>query len=151
MHTTWINAPIARVYDALLDPTLIAQWRVPDGMRCIVHQFEAREGGAFRISLIYDEPSATGKTSAHTDTYHGRFEQLIPNRRVVESIEFESADPRMQGVMRVTTDLTEERGGTRLSATHENLPVGVSLSDNAEGWRQSLAKLEALLTLATER
>lgn len=144
-HTTWIDAAVDRVYDALLDPLLIAQWRVPEGMRCVVHQFEAREGGAFRISLIYDEPNATGKSSAHTDTYHGVFEELTPNRRVVETLEFESSDPRMQGVMRVTTDLTAERGGTRLSATHENLPAGVSPADNEEGWRQSLVKLEALL------
>ena len=25
-----------------------------------------------RISLKYDEPTGTGKTTAHTDTYHGR-------------------------------------------------------------------------------
>ena len=30
----------------------------------------------------------TGKTSAHTDTHHGRFVQLVPNERVVEVDEF---------------------------------------------------------------
>jgi uncharacterized protein YndB with AHSA1/START domain len=46
-----INAPRATVYRALLDPRAVAQWKVPDGMTCHVHMFEAREGGAFRISL----------------------------------------------------------------------------------------------------
>lgn len=104
--------PSARVYDALLDPDLISQWRVPTGMSCHVHRFEAREGGVFRVSLTYDEPGAGGKTTAQTDTYHGRFEQLVPHQRVVESLEFESSDPRMHGVMRITTTLTAERGGT---------------------------------------
>jgi uncharacterized protein YndB with AHSA1/START domain len=147
-HSMWIDAPPPRVYDALLDPKLIAQWRVPDGMSCVVHRFEPCEGGVFRISLRYDEPDAAGKTSAHTDTYHGHFEELIPNRRVVETLEFESPDPRMQGKMRIATELKEERGGTRLTAVHENLPTGVSPADNEDGWRQSLAKLEALLKSA---
>ena len=144
-HTIWIDAPPARVYNALLDPQLIARWRVPTGMSCHIHQFEAKEGGAFRISLTYDEPSAAGKTTSHTDTYHGRFEELVPNHRVVESLEFETPDFRMHGLMRITTELTPERSGTRLSAVHENLPSGVSPSDNEEGWRQSMAKLAALL------
>ena len=44
-----------------------------------VHVFDAREGGLFRISLTYDQPTATGKTSAHTDTYGGRFVKLVPD------------------------------------------------------------------------
>ena len=52
---------------------------VPDGMTSTC---DPREGGAFRISLTYDEPTETGKTSAHTDTYHGRFVKLVPNEQV---------------------------------------------------------------------
>ena len=44
-----------------------------------VHEFEAREGGSFRISLTYDAPTGTGKSAAHTDTYHGRFVKLAPD------------------------------------------------------------------------
>lgn len=40
-------------------------------MTSAVHEFDAREGGSFRVSLTYDAPEATGKTTAHTDTYHG--------------------------------------------------------------------------------
>jgi hypothetical protein len=58
-----------------------------------VHAFEAREGGEIRVSLTYDEPTGAGKTNAHTDTYHGRFVELVPNKRVVEVVEFETADP----------------------------------------------------------
>jgi len=41
---------------------------VPIGMTSHVHAFDAREGGLFRVSLTYDAPSSTGKTTAHTDT-----------------------------------------------------------------------------------
>ncbi|HYP05429.1 MAG TPA: hypothetical protein VER03_04270, partial [Bryobacteraceae bacterium] len=52
-----------------------------------VHAFDAREGGAFRISLTYDQPAGSGKTTAHTDTYHGRFVKLVPDEVVVENVE----------------------------------------------------------------
>jgi len=94
-----INAPRSNVYRALLDAQAIATWMVPNGMTSHAHLFDAREGGLFRISLTYDEPTGTGKTSAHTDTYHGHFVKLIPNEQVVEVMEFETADPAMRGEM----------------------------------------------------
>ena len=52
-----------------------------------VHAFESREGGRFRISLTYDAPTGVGKTTAHTDTYRGRFVKRVPNERVVEVVD----------------------------------------------------------------
>jgi uncharacterized protein YndB with AHSA1/START domain len=43
-----LRAPRARVYQALIDPSTIVRWKVPDGMSAHVHTFDAREGGAFR-------------------------------------------------------------------------------------------------------
>lgn len=62
-----VKAPRAAVYRALIDARAVATWMVPDDMTSHVHLFEAREGGAFRISLSYDTPTGTGKTTAHTD------------------------------------------------------------------------------------
>ena len=83
-----INAPRARIYRALLDPLAVATWKVPDGMTCHVHAFDTREGGSFRSSLTYDAPTGVGKTTARTDTYHGRFVKLVPNEQVIEVDEF---------------------------------------------------------------
>jgi hypothetical protein len=55
-----------------------------------VHAFDPREDGEFRISLTCDDPGGVGKTTARTDTYHGRFVQLVPGRKVVEVVEFEA-------------------------------------------------------------
>jgi uncharacterized protein YndB with AHSA1/START domain len=140
-----MHAPCARVYNALIDANAVATWMVPTGMTSHVHQFEAREGGAFRISLTYDAPTGTGKTTAHTDTYHGRFVSLVPNERVVEALEFETSDPRMQGEMTVTFTLADVDGGTELVAVHDGLPPGLSAADNETGWRMSLGKLAKLV------
>lgn len=140
-----MKAPRATVYRALLDPEAVARWKVPTGMRSEVHRFEAREGGAFRVSLTYEEPTAAGKTTAHTDTYHGRFAELVPDERVVEVVEFETADPAMQGEMRITVTLADADCGTDVLGVHEGLPPGVPPADNEAGWREALDKLAALV------
>jgi uncharacterized protein YndB with AHSA1/START domain len=144
--TLYIDAPRARVYRALLDPTEVMQWRVPEGMTSQVHEFEAREGGAIRVSLTYDAPDAVGKTTAHTDTYRGRFVKLVPDELVVEADEFETEDPSLSGEMTITIRLSDAGRGTQLEAQHEGLPEGVSPADNETGWRMALAKLAALVT-----
>jgi uncharacterized protein YndB with AHSA1/START domain len=143
-----INAPRAIVYRALLDARAVGKWKVPDGMTCHVHAFDAREGGSIRISLTYNTPTGTGKTTAHTDTYHGRFVKLVPNEQVIEVDEFETTDPMMRGEMTITITLADADGGTDLLAVHDGLPSGVSLADNETGWRMALAKLAALVEAA---
>lgn len=140
-----MNAPRDMVYRALLDARAIAQWKVPDGMTCHVHEFDAREGGSIRISLTYDEPTGTGKTTSHTDTYHGHFAKLVPNEQVIEVDEFETTDPDLRGEMTITITLVDADGGTDLLAVHDGLPRGVSPADNETGWRMALTKLAALV------
>lgn len=140
-----IKAPRHQVYQALVTATSVENWMVPDGMTSEVHDFESREGGFFRISLTYDDGSGAGKSSAHTDTYHGRFVKLVPDEMVVETMEFESSDPSMQGEMTVTFTLSDADGGTGLLAVHEGVPAGVSPADNEAGWTMSLDKLAKLV------
>jgi uncharacterized protein YndB with AHSA1/START domain len=118
---------------------------VPAGMTSQVHAFDPREGGSFRISLTYDSPTGAGKTTAHTDTYHGRFVRLVPDEQVVEVVEFETADPAMRGEMTITIALADADGRTDVLAVHDGLPRGLSTADNEAGWRSSLAKLAALV------
>ncbi|HEX5724109.1 MAG TPA: SRPBCC domain-containing protein [Longimicrobiaceae bacterium] len=140
-----VNAPRATVYRALLDARAVATWMVPTGMTSQVHAFDAREGGFFRISLTYDEPTGAGKTTAHTDTYHGRFVKLVENEQVVEVVEFETEDPAMRGEMTITITLADVDGGTEVVAVHDQLPPGLSAADNELGWSEALAKLAALV------
>jgi uncharacterized protein YndB with AHSA1/START domain len=124
---------------------------VPAGMTCHVHAFDAREGGSLRISLTYDAPARIGKTTARTDTYHGRFVKLVPNEEVVEVDEFETTDPALQGEMTITIKLADADGGTDLLAVHDGLPRGLSPTDNETGWRMALAKLTMLVEAVCKR
>lgn len=137
-----VDAPRAAVYRALVSAEAIARWRVPAGMNGEVHEFDAREGGGFRVSLTYEAPDASGKSAAQTDTYHGHFARLVPDEQVVEVLEFEAVDPALRGTMTLTTTLTEaEGGGTDVLMVHEGVPDAVPAADNETGTRMALANL----------
>ncbi|MFF7449395.1 MULTISPECIES: SRPBCC domain-containing protein [unclassified Streptomyces] len=149
MYTTrvsrHVNAPRAVVYRTLLDAEALAKWRVPEGMSGEVHVLDAREGGAFRVSLTYDLPAGAGKSGSHTDTYHGRFLKLVPDEQVVEEVEFETADPALHGTMTMTTTLTETADGTEVVLLHEGVPDAVPADQNEAGMRMALANLARLV------
>lgn len=148
-RVSWhVNASRGVVYRALLDADAVAKWRVPDGMTGHVHEFEGREGGAFRVSLTYDRPTGAGKSDAHTDTYHGHFVRLLPDELVVEEVEFETDDPALRGTMTMTTTLTEADGGTDVLVVHEGIPDVVPAADNETGTRMALANLARLVEAA---
>ncbi|MGW0470674.1 SRPBCC domain-containing protein [Streptomyces coeruleorubidus] len=146
MYTTRVSghvgAPRADVYRALVSAEAIARWRVPAGMSGEVHEFDAREGGRFRVSLTYEAADATGKSAAHTDTYHGHFARLVPDEQVVEVLAFEAVDPALGGTMTLTTTLTDaEGGGTDVLMVHEGIPDAVPAADNETGTRMALENL----------
>lgn len=140
-----VAAPPSVVYRALTDPDAVQRWMVPDDMTSEVHTFEPHEGGHVRISLTYLDADREGKTASRTDTHHGRFVRLVPDELVVQTLEFETDDPALQGEMTITYELAPaDDGGTDLVGTHEGLPAGVRPEDNELGWSMSLAKLAAL-------
>jgi uncharacterized protein YndB with AHSA1/START domain len=110
-----------------------------------IREYDPREGGSLRMSLTYDAPAGAGKTTAHTDTYDGRFVKLVPNERIVEVVGFETADPALRGEMTITITLADAEGGTDVPGVYENLPPGVAAVDNEVGRNMSLEKLAALV------
>lgn len=60
-------------------------------------------------------------------------------------VEFETTDPAMRGEMTITITLSDANGGTNVLAVHDGFPPGLATADNEVGWRESLAKLAALV------
>ncbi|WP_262285860.1 SRPBCC family protein [Micromonospora sp. MA102] len=143
-----VKAPRSAVYRALLDPAAVAKWRVPTGMSGHVHEFDAREGGSLRVSLTYETPDNTGKSTPHTDSYHGHFVKIVPDQQVVEVVEFETDDPALRGAMTMTTTLTDVDGGTEVVVVHDGIPDAIPAEDNETGTRIALANLARLVELA---
>jgi uncharacterized protein YndB with AHSA1/START domain len=89
--------------------------------------------------------SPGGKTTKDTDTFQGRFVELVADEKIVEAIEFESRESGFAGAMKMTTRLADAADGTDVTILCEDLPAGIRPQDNETGTRQSLHKLAALL------
>lgn len=139
-----IAAPPDAVYAALVDPDTLIAWLPPAGMTGRVLLFEPWQNGRYRIELRYGKAGA-GKTTAGSDVTAGRFLALEPGRRLVQSVVFESDDPRFAGEMIVTWALDTTPGGTTVTISARNVPAGISADDHAAGLSSSLDNLARFL------
>ena len=69
-----------------------------------IHEFDARVGGGYRMSLFYppDGPAFRGKTSDREDMVNVRFVELVPPSRIVETVNVVTIDPAFFGEMTLT-------------------------------------------------
>jgi uncharacterized protein YndB with AHSA1/START domain len=142
-----VRAAPEAVYRAFLDPEALMAWLPPQGMSGRVLRFEPWPGGRYRIelSLQGEGHRVAGKTTERTDVTGGRFLQLVPGRRLVQTVDFESADPAFTGTMVMTWSLDPAPGGTQVEVTAENVPAGISAADHAAGLASSLDNLAGFL------
>lgn len=145
-----IKADRSVIYRAFLSADAVAAWLAPDTMTATVHAFEPRAGGILHMSLTYPAVDQTpdglgGKSSADTDTFRGRFVELLPDEKIVWLTEFESADPAFAGAMTLNWSFAEVAGGTDVTVVCENVPSGIRPEDNKAGSRSTLEKLAAFV------
>jgi uncharacterized protein YndB with AHSA1/START domain len=138
-----IKAPREALYRAFTDPAALAVWLSPGEMTGKVHEFDARVGGGYRMSLFYppSEQLYRGKTSEREDRFTARFVELSPPTRIVQAICFDSADPAFSGEMTMVVTFEDGDGGTEVTILFENIPSGIRPEDNEAGSRSSLEKL----------
>lgn len=138
-----IKASPEAVYRALVEADAVASWRPPQGMRAEILAFDPREGGTYRMAFIYEDAGSHGKSRDNADVFEGRFVELVPDRRVVEVVEFESDDPAFAGVMQIVTTLEPVAGGTQVTVSCEDVPPGIGEDDHQKGIASSLENLAA--------
>jgi uncharacterized protein YndB with AHSA1/START domain len=138
-----IKASQEALYRAFTDPAALGVWLAPDEMTGTVHEFDARVGGGYRMSLFYPaaEQGYRGKTAEREDRFTARFVGLTPPRRIVQVITFDSTDPAFAGEMTMVVTLERTDGGTEVTILCEDIPPGIRPEDNDAGTRSSLEKL----------
>lgn len=141
--TRLVEAAPEAVYDAFTDAGALMQWLPPAGMSGRALLFEPREGGRYRIELALEGEGhrVSGKTTERTDIASGRFVELVPGKRIVQTVEFDSADPDFAGTMVMTWSLEPVPEGTRVTVSARSVPSGISAEDHEAGLASSLDNL----------
>jgi uncharacterized protein YndB with AHSA1/START domain len=130
------TAPPERLYRAFLDPDAMAKWLPPHGFTGRVLEMDATVGGHYRMCFTQ---LATGQVHS----FGGRYLELVPNRRIVNTDSFD--DPALPGEMITTVTFRAVPVGTELVAVQEGIPAAIPLESCYIGWQQSLQLLALLV------
>jgi uncharacterized protein YndB with AHSA1/START domain len=131
------NAPRERVWKALTDPLLVAQWW-GRGNQLVVERMELKRGGHWR----FVEHSPDG-----THGFEGRYREVTAPERVVQTFEWDG----MPGHVILETMNLEDLGGERTRLVNVSLFLttedrdGMLQSGMEQGMNQSYAALDELL------
>jgi len=138
-----IKATQEEIYNAFINPVSLEIWQAPGEMTAKIHNFDLRVGGGYQMSLFYSDSEnvMTGKTASKEDRYTARFIELIPNKKIVLAINFDTYNPDFIGEMIMEVVLKPLHNGTNVKITFKNIPVGIRPEDNEAGTISSLEKL----------
>lgn len=141
-----VAAPLARVFDALVNRDALETWLPPSGMTARFERFDPSPGGSYRLVLMYADPEgARGKSSVDSDIVEARYVDIVPNDRVVQAVDFVADDPAFAGTMTMTWAVRSVDGGTRVDIIADDVPDGISAEDHATGLASSLENLARYL------
>ncbi len=130
-------APPERVYRAFLDPDAMAKWLPPHGFTGRVLQMDARVGGGYRMQF-------TNFSSGQVMTFGGRYLELVPNERIVNTDAFDDAN--LPGEMRNVITLKAVSVGTELAVVQSGIPAAIPAEGCYLGWQESLQLLMLLVS-----
>ena len=137
-----IDAPVPRVFNALVDRDALETWLPPDGMTARFERFDPTPGGSYRLVLTFADPTdSRGKSSSDSDIVEARYVDIVPDDRVVQAVDFVSDDPAFAGTMTMTWAVRAVDGGTRVQITADDVPDGISADDHSAGLTSSLDNL----------
>ncbi|GAK40530.1 activator of Hsp9 ATPase 1 family protein [Paenibacillus sp. TCA20] len=137
-----IKASPKTLYQAFVNPEALVTWLPPKGMSGRIDVFDPRVGGTYRITLTYEmDHDLPGKTSDNTDVSQGKFLELVPEKRIVQSVNFSSEDTAFSGEMIQKWLFETISEGTKVTIICENVPEGIQKEDHDIGLRSTLENL----------
>lgn len=141
-----IKATKEKVYNAFINKNALEYWLAPDIMVGKIHDFDAKVGGGYTMSLFYIDNEMAGKTSGNEDRFTAKFVELKPYDKIVETIHFQSDKSEFLNEMTMEVFL-ETKGDnlTQVTIIFKNIPTGIDPKDNEAGTEQSLKKLSRFL------
>ena len=133
-----IKAPAKTIYNAWLDPKMLAKFIMPmEEMHIPKAETDPRVGGRFTIVMA---------TKDQQMPHSGEYKVLNPYSQIVFSWESPFSAPGST----VTLNLKEVNDGTEIELIHVKFPDEETRSNHENGWSAILACLEQTLGIAIQ-
>ncbi len=101
-----LNAPPERVYKAFINSEAMVKWLPPFGFTGKIIHNDTKPGGTYKMSF-------TNFTTGSSHTFGGKYVELVPNEKIVNTDLFD--DPNLPGEMRSTVTLKKSICGYRVN------------------------------------
>jgi uncharacterized protein YndB with AHSA1/START domain len=105
-------------------------WYCPENMTVIAAEADVKVRGKYRVSMRAD----TGKVY----TFDGIYEEIVPNRKLVFTHQWEASDPVET---HVTVEFAEANGGTEITIKHDGIATEEQAKGHEAGWTSTLRNL----------
>jgi uncharacterized protein YndB with AHSA1/START domain len=135
LHRVFKAVP-EKLYKAFTDADAQAKWLPPGGFTCKVHHFDAKVGGTYRMSF-------TNFSSGKSNSFGGKFLELVPNELIRYSDQFE--DPNLPGEMITTVSIRQVSCGSEVNIVQDGVPDVIPPELCYLGWQESLKQLTDLV------
>ncbi|ESY07841.1 ATPase [Mesorhizobium sp. LNJC399B00] len=135
LHRVLPTSP-EKVYRAFTEADALAKWLPPNGFTCTVHSFDAKVGGAFKMSF-------RNFTTGGSHSFGGEYLELVSGERLRYTDRFD--DPNLPGQIEVTVLLKKVSVGTELDITQAGIPDVIPAEACYLGWQESLRNLAKLV------
>ena len=127
-----VQAPPARVFEAMTDPEQVAKWWGPQGFTCPEVTLDLRVGGAYRIAMQPPDGELFHLT--------GKYVEIEPPSRLAYTFRWEPPDPDdRENVARLA--LRERDGATEVALTHGPFATEARRELHESGWTDTLVRL----------
>ena len=114
----------------------MAKFLPPHGFTGRVLEMDARVGGIYRMQF-------TNLANGQTHAFGGKYLELVPNERIVNTDVFD--DPNLPGQMITTITLKAVSCGTEFTAVQQGIPAMIPVEACYLGWQQTMQLLAQLV------
>ena len=136
--TRTLNAKPEDVFKAWLDPKQVADWYGPEGFTNEIHEYDAREGGTYRLTMK--------APNGETHPLRGVFKTIQSPKKLVLTWQWDNPQG-MAGMSEetlVTVEFKPVGSKTEMTMTHAHLGSEKSKEMHNQGWSSSFNKFEKL-------
>ena len=135
--TRRFKAPLERVWRAWTERDEVARWFGPESVTCTVHEWHLRPGGAYSLSMIHGDGSAS--------LLAGEFREVSAPHRLVYTWVWGGDGPMAGTETLLTLEFTPVGDMTELRLTHTLMPDARAAELHGQGWTSSFVSLDTAL------
>lgn len=143
-----LQAPIEKVFNAFVDPSLMVQWYSPGDMTTPHAEVDLRIGGSYAVTMSFID-KVPFKGMAKDVTVRGIYKEIDrPNKLVftwkwdgqedetLVTVEFDSISENQTAITLVHSGFVKDEA---------EYPEGLSHKNHKQGWTTALVKLESVI------